>query len=361
MLQATNSADRRPPLPALTGVRAFAAYGPILWHAQHFTDDFLPVARHGYLGVDLFFMLSGFVLAYVHGDEMRQPRWPLYGRFLALRLGRIWPAYLVVLLLVGASLAWREQWWSNLLTPEQGRFVIHIFMLQNWGLVDPNEFNWPAWSVSAEWLVYLLFPVFVICLYRASRSIALLAIPILVVVMGLAFLADGQSGLNAVGWIGLVRAALEFAIGFLLWRLFSDPVVQRWNWNLIGAACLIALAVLLAVTGPRSLTDLLFVALFAPLLLSLAFARGLLAKICAWRPLVFLGEASYCIYLVHFPILWKVAAILSAHADGLPDWLARAIGIAATALGATIAGVALHLVVERPCRRYVRHRLGYAA
>jgi len=92
-------------------------------------------------------------------------------------------------------------------------------------------------------------------------------------------------------------------------------------------------AVLLAVTGPRSITDFLFVALFAPLLLSLAFARGPFAALCAWPPIVFLGEASYSIYLVHFPILWKISGVLAAHGGGLPPWLDTVIGIGGTVLG----------------------------
>ncbi len=345
--------DRRQPLPALTGIRAFAAFGPILWHAQHFADRLLPVARHGYLGVDFFFMLSGFVLAYVHGAEMRRPDRLAYGRFLGLRLARIWPAYVAVLLAVGAAVAWRGGF-------DPLRFLLHLLMLQNWGLTNPDEFNWPAWSVSAEWLVYLLFPLFVLGLGRAGRRAALLGIPALAALLAAAFLAAGYSHLNATGPIGLLRAVVGFAIGMLLWRLFVEPQARRWNWAATGVAALLLL-VLLAIASPaRSIGDFLFLPVFAALLLSLAFARGPLAAVCQWRPVVFLGAASYSIYLVHFPLLFLLAAWLAPHRAALPAWVYAAIGMAAAIAAATVVGIALHLAVERPCRRWLRHRLGYA-
>lgn len=344
---------RRQPLVALTGIRAFAALGPILWHAQHFADRLLPVARHGYLGVDFFFMLSGFVLAYVHGAEMRRPDGLAYGRFLGLRLARIWPAYVAVLLAVGAAVAWRGGF-------EPLRFLLHLLMMQNWGFVDPNEFNWPAWSVSAEWLVYLLFPLFVLALGRAAWHGALWGGPLLVIVLALAFVAAGQSHLNVTGAIGLLRALVGFAIGMLMWRLFVDPAARRWNWTAIGTTALLGLAALAMFSPSQSIGDFLFLPVFSALLLSLAFARGPLAAVCRWRPIVFLGAASYSIYLVHFPLLFVLAGWLQPHQAALPPWSYTAIGMAATIAAATVVGIMLHLAIERPCRRWLRHRLGYA-
>src|SRR6185369_9930176 len=177
--------DRRPALPALTGIRFFAALGPIVWHAVNYADHTLPVAQQGYLGVDFFFLLSGFVLAYVHGEEMRRPSWAVYGRFLALRLGRIWPAYLAALLaVVVISLMNGQLELDNYSVP---RLLLHALMLQNWGFIHAGEFNFPTWSVSAEWFVYLLFPVFAAILLRVPRNGALAAIPLLVLMLALSF------------------------------------------------------------------------------------------------------------------------------------------------------------------------------
>jgi peptidoglycan/LPS O-acetylase OafA/YrhL len=336
--------------------------GPILWHALNFVDRFLPVSQHGYLGVDFFFMLSGFVLAHVHAEEMRHPTWRLYGRFLALRLGRIWPAYLAVLLALGGFIAWREQWWLDWFSAEQQRFLLHVFLLQAWGFVTINEFNWPGWSVSAEWFVYLLFPLYVLALGRATRIVALLAIPLLIVLLAVIVAATGHSGLRDGNYgLGLVRAILEFAMGLLLWRLYCDPAVGGWNWSAIGTAALAGLLVLLAVTKPVALTDFLFLGVFAMLMLSLAYGRGLPARICSLRPIVFLGEASYCIYLVHFALLFKIAALLHQHGQDLSPLADAVIGIGATVAASIVVGIALHLLVERPCRRWVRRRLGYAS
>src|SRR6185369_11336184 len=142
-----------------------------------------------------------------------------------------------------------------------------------------------------------------------NRLAALALIPVLIAALALAFLAfDAQLSNNNVP--GLVRAVLEFAVGFLLWRLFGDPAIRQWNWTAIGAVCLAAIVTMAIAMPPGLIVDIVFIALFAPLLLSLALARGPFARICAWRPVVFLGEISYSLYLVHFVVLLKINSLL---------------------------------------------------
>lgn len=354
-------APHRPALPALTGIRAFAAYAVLLWHSNHFLDGMYPVQRHGYLGVDLFFMLSGFILCYVHGEEMLRPTWRGYGRFLILRLGRIWPAYIAALLFVVLPQAVRQDWPSGTLGPEALRFLAHLLMLQNWGIDAPDHYNWPAWSVSAEWFLYLLFPLLLLALGRASWRRALILIPALLALLAVALNLNGIAGVYAFGPLGLLRALAEFGVGILLWRLYSEPRTAAWRWDAIGATAALLLLVCTVALDSETNADFILLVLFPPLLLSLAYHRGPLAWICASRPLLFLGEASYAIYLVNWGCLWRVQSLATSYGDTWPAWLRSGTALSAmTLIASTALGIVLHFVVERPCRRFVRRRLGYA-
>jgi peptidoglycan/LPS O-acetylase OafA/YrhL len=77
--------------------------------------------------------------------------------------------------------------------------------------------------------------------------------------------------------------------------------------------------------------------------------------------MLILGEASYSIYLVHWGCLWRLDTLARDHGAAWPSWMSAGWTLfAATLIVSTIAGIALHFIVERPCRRWVRHRLGYA-
>jgi peptidoglycan/LPS O-acetylase OafA/YrhL len=348
------------PLPALTGIRAFAAYAVVLWHATLFVDQLYPGLRHGYMGVDLFFMLSGFILSYVHGEEFRQPGLGRYARFLALRLGRIWPAYIVALLFVVMPQAVREQWWRDPSHPENAVFVAHFFMLQNWGIVRPDHFNWPGWSVSAEWMLYLVFPVFLAVFGAVRRAAAPWLMAALLLALALIANSAGERGVNLTGPLGLVRGACEFSIGVMLWRLYRNAVVAAWRWDWIGSAAGAALVVATLILPSWTNADYLIVALMPPLLLTLAYGQGPLARLCASRPLLFLGEISYAVYLVSWGCMWRLNTL--ALKNVLPQ--SAVVLVLATLLLSTLAGIMLHFLVERPCRRLVRRwlqrREGYA-
>lgn len=166
------------PIGALTGIRFVAAAWVVLFHIQLFNDGAFgplePFVRQGDLGVDLFFLLSGFVLAHNYLDHLGpSPSIPDAGRFLWARLSRIWPLYMVAILLGGALLAIRQGAFGT--TPKVpltlGKFLEQVVMIQQWRAYDVPYSSWtgPAWSISAEWLAYLCFPVLAILVWRLQR------------------------------------------------------------------------------------------------------------------------------------------------------------------------------------------------
>lgn len=168
------TAETRPArqeLLGLTAWRGIAAVLVVLFHldeifstrlAAHFAlGPFTRLVERGYAFVDLFFILSGFVIAHVYGQRVLLEARAL-GRFLALRLGRIYPMHLVVVFILALDPL------SRLLTGDASAFtgnrsgwslVTELLLLDSIGLHDGLTWNEVSWSVSAEWFSYLLAPV----------------------------------------------------------------------------------------------------------------------------------------------------------------------------------------------------------
>ena len=154
---------------ALTGVRFFAALWVVIYHiarhnqallVEHHTEAHYlvyPVTSAGVRGVDLFFILSGFVLALNYMDRMGarlEVRTAL--RFLWLRLARIWPLYMLVIVAAGLLRIVRSELWGSAGTNPVTwtNLLRQALMVQQWFPPDrgPNSWVGPAWSLSAEWL-----------------------------------------------------------------------------------------------------------------------------------------------------------------------------------------------------------------
>src|ERR1700759_4633296 len=172
-------------IKALTGLRIIAAVWVVLFHfrpmlsdaSPDFRDALAPVLNCGAQGVDLFFILSGFVLTWNYLDRMG---WSWSTRstlhFLWLRLARVWPVYLVTLHLAAL-------WGIFTLhvghVPSQGidrftavSYVRQVLLVQLWfqPFFDNSSWDGPAWSISAEWLAYILFGVLVLVIFRLERA-----------------------------------------------------------------------------------------------------------------------------------------------------------------------------------------------
>jgi peptidoglycan/LPS O-acetylase OafA/YrhL len=125
----------------------------------------------GWLAVDLFFILSGFIMMHVHGEEFRSFSMERARRFLALRFIRIYPAHAIVLLLhvplyfvaVALGMHLNQDAFST------RAFVLSAFMLNGWGFPGSEGWNVPSWSVSSEWFAYLMFPVLALLVWRVQR------------------------------------------------------------------------------------------------------------------------------------------------------------------------------------------------
>jgi peptidoglycan/LPS O-acetylase OafA/YrhL len=300
-------------LPSLTPLRGIAALWVVFYHyggtAQYLPNlDITPhsyVISKGYLAVDMFFMLSGLVMTHVYHRAFSESIGQHYRSFLVARIARLYPLHIFILLLFVLT-ATAAQLMSGLATgsfesmPLTGpqsvsAIVANIFMLQ--GLAASElSWNYPAWSISVEFFAYMAFPFALPAIARAPNAVRLLLGAILFA--ALAWLAARTKG-DFDQWDGpitLVRCMPEFLLGTLLYFAFRDYGQTTW---LSGDVPL--LAVLAATLGSLHLgaPDLLIVSLFAALVLVAVSNSGAFAKLLNIGPLIWLGEISYSLYLLH--------------------------------------------------------------
>jgi peptidoglycan/LPS O-acetylase OafA/YrhL len=347
-------------IPALTGVRAFAALWVVLLHIRLgaarglvLPDVVDRVLRSGYLGVDLFGFLSGFVIAHNYAERLARDRRAGLAPYLWARAVRIVPLHWLVLAALVAAVAFLPGFPARPAERELYRasaLPLQVLLLHGFGLGNGFAWNLPSWTVSSEWLCYLLFP-------WIAPSIARLRDPVSALggaTVAFAATAAALSALHHPDWDaamqgGVVRIAGEFATGCLLQRAFAAGLRRGVPW---GAIAPIALAGAFAAVLAAQPTGAVLA--FAVLVLALAHDAGPLARALSARPVVFLGDASYAIYLVHWPLLSLLALALPP-ALAVPRTAADGAASAAIHVGAVLAcAIALHVGFDAPVRRRLR-------
>src|SRR5271155_103901 len=290
-------------IKALTGLRIVAAVWVVLFHfrpllqdaAPGFLDALTPVLNCGAQGVDLFFILSGFVLTWNYLDRMGgswSTRATLH--FLWLRLARVWPVYLVTLHLAALWVIFTMHVghvpWQDLSGFNAVSYVRQVLLVQLWfqPFFDGSSWDGPAWSISAEWLAYLLFGVVVLVIFRMqhvtrARSLTLLAfVASLPPVMLL--LASGQF---YTPWSWLPRIVTQFIAGALacaaVRRLqLSDRARRAAGYgSVLLTAAIVGVLYLFDAHPITGLYDSSGVAdmLFVPLVMTLAIGMGSLPRL----------------------------------------------------------------------------------
>lgn len=348
-------------LRALTSLRAFLAVGVVLFHYQLQWDPalgFSPIIERSRLAVDVFFMLSGFILAHVYGPAVAAGTFG-YRRFIVARIARLYPLHLAVLggVLVMVIVARTAGVRYDPSTYTIEGFVKTLLLVQAW---FPSQvgFNWngPSWSLSAEWFAYLLFPAYaLIAMKLRTRPWALLLVGVLGFILIDAIYGQlfGKVLPRAENDMGILRILPEFLIGMALYALG-----HRWQWSravAIDASVIATLCLLLAMQF--SVDDRLVVVLAAPVILS----WSMLARVAGEGPLsaplaVFCGEASFALYLVHMPLLVAYKGVASEFRGIDSGFYMSPLELAGLFVVTVVAAAALHLGVEKPGRRWIRRR-----
>jgi peptidoglycan/LPS O-acetylase OafA/YrhL len=378
-------------LPALTSLRFFAAMYVVVHHlvnvallwsqgpdANRSANWYLAWGTQGHVGVTFFFVLSGFILAWCYHHSFATVADELLPatrrRFWRARFARVWPLHAVMFLafvplaLLSAGLGitglWSTAW----------RGLLNLLLLHAWvpfggpdGLAD--TFNAPSWTLSVEAFFYLLFPLIAVLLVRRLRwgvsqlSLLVVGTWLALGVVGVA-LADAALGEWFMRVFPVTRLA-DFIVGVALGLIVvqglqrralagrTDVAATSARWTLIesislAAACLSPLVWALAASDvlPATLgTSWFHLPTIAMAIFVISLERGSMSRrVLALRPLVWLGEVSYALYLVHLFI------VLAAFRVGLYDVLgAWATSILLVGVSIAAAGI-VHERLEKPVR-----------
>jgi peptidoglycan/LPS O-acetylase OafA/YrhL len=340
----------RPRLLSLTSLRAFAAFAVFTRHASEtfFTaGDHSSLTRQGATGVSFFFILSGFVLAWSYrpGDQA--------GRFFRRRFARIYPAYILMLVVTQVAVGARH---GFPLVP----FVLNATLVQSWvpGAKVFFTSDMGAWSLGCEAFFYLLFPLLLPLIGRATprRRWQLLGLVLVAdLAVALATHSSNQSagiGLWLVYILPLTRLG-EFLVGMVLATAVAEGLRSRISLNQALVLALVAYGVA-GLVPVYLMWEVLTLVPFSLLVLSAASWEAEGRSTWMGRHwLVRFGEWSYAFYLVHISVLAVIHHLLP-HQGG-----AEGLGLTALSLVLAVAAAfCLFHLVERPLERRLRGDAG---
>ena len=367
--------------------RGIAACLVALFHLQAYSHLYdVPFLRNSWLFVDFFFVLSGFVIAANYQQRLLDGFG--VGRFLVLRLGRLYPLHLAML---AFYIAWEPlKILTTILIPTllpvnpvapfstpheaPNTILANLLLIQSLHLYDFYTWNVPSWSISTEFYTYVVFAACLIGLRKNAWIALLLAMiggPVLI-----AALSERNLG-TSYDW-GIIRCIYGFAAGVLSWNIYkkwNEKLRKRLSGSIVEWSAIGLVLVFVSVAG----TTLLSIAapyIFALVVLVFAFEAGTASTILRMRPLVFLGTISYSIYMTHHFVagrfftaanaldkLWHIEPITHRDINGQDFYfLGNQLWHGDIAYPAYLAMVIVfsyftYRWIEKPAREWVRNRV----
>jgi peptidoglycan/LPS O-acetylase OafA/YrhL len=332
---------------SLTGIRGVFSVYVMLYHfvGDRFfkaTGGFLGIIGNGYLAVDLFFILSGFIMSYVYADKMsRGLDFGMTRDFYAARFARIYPLYIFILLLVMVFSGFDFSLFDVLSNVSFSQVFFN------------NSIIGVSWSLSAEMVVYLLFPVLLFVLSKTKKSVVVSAVVAIFSLACISYSGVGiKGGMDVVsGWLALVRCLAEYILGisgFLIFRSIGSA--RKWT-SLCTDLLSVAAIFLLCFRGCDFPVVLVMFIIITMLPLGKA---SFSSRILSLGPVYYVGQISYSIYLWHsVNSTYFLSAFqrLNFHIKDNPYFFKMALIVETVALA-----VLTYHFVEVPCRRYLKRR-----
>jgi len=344
-------------LNQLAGLRGICAWWVVFYHSLNLMDASVPmsikhVIEHGYLAVDLFFLLSGFVMFLSYHAALAENFPRSVGKFYWNRFSRIYPLHVVMLggylllfagfiFLSGSGTPPASYTWTNFI---QSMFLVHMWF--------GSDLTWnvPSWSISSEWFVYLFFPLMAFSLRKLRGSIAahLLSIVLAAAALYLIYAGKGLASIGAdIAHMALVRTLFEFLMGVFVGSLFVNhrAFLERHAAAALVAACMLCVLYVGTATPDYALIPLMFALLIA----YLSVTKSVITAALSAPLLVYLGEISYSTYMVHYLVydLLKAGFVSNTHeVSQVYLWLSFVVVL--------LLSVLLHHAVDMPSQKYFR-------
>lgn len=310
--------------PTLESLRGVAAIMVALFHCGFVNGDKYPVIAQGPIFVDFFFVLSGFVMAFAYQDKIAQGL--EFRSFILLRLGRLYPLHLVMLLVwvpyIGAKYYAYHQLGMGPSDPTQDNnlytFSTNVLLLHSLGFHDDQNWNTVSWSISVEFYTYIVF-FLMLSVFRAgfrgwhAWSLAMAAYAAL---WGL-----GEGTLLKTYDYGILRAVGGFFLGVGVYTVHQHHQVT-WGAvtsSLVEIGVVIVLAIAVIASEGSRLGQLLTFGVFAVTVYVFAAQRaGMISRLLLTSPMLFFGKLSYSVYMVHM-LVFTVAAVAAHYVLKMPS------------------------------------------
>lgn len=369
MMQSNAQPTTKPHYPILDGLRGVAAITVVAFHIMetHSTSHLDQIINHGYLAVDFFFLLSGYVIGYAYDDRWHKLT---IGGFFKRRLARLQPM-VVMGMIIGAVFFYFQDspLWPGIHTVPVWRMLLVMLVgftllplpisadIRGWQEMHP--LNGPGWSLFFEYIANILYALFI-------RKFSKTALAILVIISGgalIQYAVTCKTGDVIGGWsineeqlrIGFTRLMFPFFAGLLLSRTAKPMRIK-------GAFLWCSLLILIVLAMPRiggakhvwenGLYDSLSIILAFPLIVYLGASgevKGKTAKLCR-----FLGDISYPIYITHYALIYTYTAWVSRnHGIKFHEALPFAV---ITFVSAVIIAYACLKLYDEPVRRWLRKK-----
>ncbi|MEZ0607267.1 acyltransferase family protein [Fibrella sp. WM1] len=358
-MQATQQAavplQTRPHYPLLDGLRGVAAIAVLVFHFMEFAEPDYPknFIAHGYLAVDFFFCLSGFVIGYAYDNRLEQLG---VGTFLKLRIIRLQP--LVVIGSVLGLISFLVDPFRNFYQTLGFGKTVWMFIASCLMIPDPvlpqrynNIFhlNPPTWSLLWEYVASLIYALVLIKLSNKMVWLLTGLAAIALCYTGYAYknIGVGWSGETFIG--GAARVGFSFLMGLLIYRS-GWLIPTRLGFLPIAIALLVMFMVPFR-DGLNLVTEPLVVIVGFPVLIAMGAASSLSARwqsVCKW-----LGEISYPLYMVHYPFLWILLSYMEVQKPS-PDQLKVIMPL--MGLGLLVFAYGVLIYVDAPVRTYLTKR-----
>lgn len=347
-----------PRMTLIDGLRGLAAFAVLLFHfcmaarLPFETAAWMPspiewVLEHLWLGVQLFFVLSGFVIAYsVRGRLVTAG---FIGRFVARRSIRLDPPYwLLVGVEVGLIALTGRNWEGHAAVANGGQAAAHLVYLQEF--LGYGELVGVFWTLCVEVQMYLAFILLLALAQRLSKTSGEAPTGRRRIAFLLPFLPLTAA---SVAWLGHGGSAMPWALGY--WYMFLLGALVWWTLEgLVSRGWLFGFAAVIACVGSPLVRwePMAAVAIATAGVTWVAGKKGTLTTWLAFRPIQYVGRISYSLYLVHLVIGDRVLRwVLESHGRSAATFLA---GSALGMLASFVAAHLLHVTVERPAARWAR-------
>ena len=324
-------------LSSLTTLRGLAAILVILLHVNVFCFALAPWDGHfshfiqrGYLWVDFFFLLSGFIMMHVYGKSLGKDIPGNFKKFIRSRFARIYPLHLFSFLCMVAFYFWYRSNYTlypndYIYTFNMQNIWANLLLLQSMGLYKNLAWNSAAWSISVEWWMYIVFP-FLLIPFRKITNFKKLVI-FLSIILGYLFiiyflyplssLTNGtidprKYTLDVTYDYGFIRCFFGFLSGMMLYELYRVGWGQKYlNKNSIWILNIILTVVVMTFATP----DFVPIIAFAAIILTSIHVEGFGKKLLGFKPFIFLGDISYSLYLMHLPIMHFLLSYLKKNSQ----------------------------------------------